>query len=187
MHVHHFPTPATAAQAYLTIWIGHEVRLRNLALDALRQLSCQFYNICTFILNRLWNLQHITDFLQHATQLGIEVIMVVDDTQMRMTRPRFIHLLIQIARNAQTFLVSLLVARTVGGSGVILLSTVSSTHQMQYGIVTLAQLVRVGATLLTQFFPHLRGYICRYVHRTAIAHNECRLGTRLCQSHKGIF
>ena len=98
--INHLPTPTATTQTNFAIRIGHKVGLRYLAFDALWQLACQFNDIGTLLFDGLWYLQHIADFLQYAMQLGIEVVVVVDDTQMRMTRPCLVDLLVQIARQA---------------------------------------------------------------------------------------
>ena len=65
--------------------------------------------------------------------------MVIDDTKMRMARPRIDHFLVKFTRQAQTLLVGFLITGGVRSSGIILFGTVGGTHQMEYGIVTLTQ------------------------------------------------
>ena len=51
--IDHFPTPAATAQAHLYTWVGHQIGLRNLALDALRQLAREFDEIDALFLDGL--------------------------------------------------------------------------------------------------------------------------------------
>ena len=104
-----------------------------------------------------------------------------------MTCPCPIHLLIQVASYLKTLFIGLLIACRVGGGGVVLFSTIGSTHQVQYGIVTFAQLIGTGITLASNLFPHLWCDIRRDVKRTTVAHYKGRLCTSFCKPHKRVF
>ena len=187
VHIDNIPTPVATTQAHLAIGVSHEIGLCNLALYAFRQLARNLHDIGAVFLNRLWNLQHIGNLLQHTAQLGVKVVVVVDDAQMRMSLPGTVHLLVQVARQLQSFFVGLLIAVGIGGNGIILFCTISSRHQMQHGIIALAQLIAARTTLAGNVLPHLWGDIGRNVHRTAVAHHEGGFGTGFRQTHKRIL
>ena len=185
--VHHLAVPAAPAQSDFAVGVGHKVGLRNLALYRLRQLSRQFDDVRALVLDGLRNLHDVRYLLQHAAQLRVEVVVVIDDAQVRMSLPGAVHPLVQVARQPQSFLVGLLVARGVGGRGIVLLGTVGRRNQVQHGIVAPSQGIAIGATLLAQLVPHLWFYIGRDVHRATVADDECRLRARLGQPHERVL
>ena len=106
---------------------------------------------------------------------------------MGMARPCLVDLLVQVARQLQSLLVGLFIAGGVGSSGIVLLSTVGSRHEVQNSIVAILELIGRGATLLAQLNPHLWRDICRDVQRATVADHKGGLGARLCQSHKTVL
>ena len=187
MDIDHLATPVATTQANLTVGLAHQVGLGNLALYTLRQLASQFDDVHALLRNRLRQSENVGNLLDDPAQLGIEDIVVVDDAQVGVSRPRPVDLLVQVASQLQSFLVSLLIAIRIVCHRVILLGTIGSTDQVEHGIIALAQLVGIGATLAGDVVPHLWGYISRDVHRTTIAYDKSRLRTGFCQSHKRVL
>ena len=126
MYVDHLTTTKhPTAQANLTARLCHKVGLGNLALGALGNLAHDLHAINALFLNRLRQAYHLRDFFQHTVELVLKVIVVIDDTQMRMARPGLDYFLIKFTGDTQTFFIGLFVTSGIGGGGIILLCTVS--------------------------------------------------------------
>ena len=136
---------------------------------------------------RLWQSNHLRNLSQHTLNLIVEVVVIVDDTQMGMTRPSLDYLLIQFAGYTQSLLVGLLVTGGVGGGSIILLGTIGGTHQVQHGIVTLSQSLGVCSCHVGNLLPLFGFDIGRYIHRTSIAYHQHGIFADLGQLHKLVF
>ena len=113
--------------------------------------------------------------------------MVIDDTKMRMARPRIDHFLVKFTRQAQTLLVGFLITGGIRGSGIILFGTVCGTHQMEYGIVTLTQTLGIRSGHLGYLLPLFGFDIGRDVQSTSVADDQHGFRTDLCQRHELIL
>ena len=146
----------SSAKTDLATWFSRKIGLNYVAIDGIRHIASQLHDILSLFLNRLRNAQHITYLLEHSVQLVVEILMVVDDAQVRMSLPGRNNLLIQLAGNLQTFFVCLLQALRIVGCGIKLLCTIGSTHQVEHGIIAGSEL-GIGITLFRDdAIPELR-------------------------------
>ena len=124
---HLAPTPFPATQTDLATRLSHQVGLGNHAIGTLRNLADNLDPIDPLVVGWLWQSDHRRYLVKDTIEFVLEVIMVVDDTQMGMAGPGTNHLLIQFTRNTQSLLISLFVTGSVGGCRIVLFCAVGST------------------------------------------------------------
>ena len=88
----------SAAQPDLTARLGHQIGLGDLTHDSPRYIVDDLDLIEPFLLQRLRQSEHIGDLVDDATEFGIEVVVIVDDTQVPVPRPGVDDLLIEFTR-----------------------------------------------------------------------------------------
>ena len=158
-----------AAETYLAARIRSEVGLHDVALDGIRNLARQAYDVLAFLDDLLGNLQHIGDFLEYTVDLRVEVLVVVDDAQVRMFRPCLDDLLVQLAGKLQP-----LRALGVVGRRIELLGPVGGADEVEDRIVTGTELFGRCADGGRYLLPHLRLHVGGDVHRAAVADDNRR-------------
>ena len=132
----------------------------------------QFHDILSFLFDRLRNTQHIADFLEHTVQLVVEVLVVVDYSQMWVSLPGGNDFLVQFPGYLQSLFVRLFHALGVVGCGVELFSAICGRNQMQYGIVAFTQL-GVGISLLgDDAVPEVLCQVGGDIHRATVADDD---------------
>ena len=121
------------------------------------------------------NTQHIADFLEHTVQLVVEVLVVVDYSQMWVSLPGGNDFLVQFPGYLQSLFVRLFHALGVVGCGVELFSAICGRNQMQHGIIALTQL-GVGVSLLgDDAVPEVLCQVGGDIHRATVADDDDRL------------
>lgn len=120
--------------------------------------------------------------------LGLEVLVIVDDAQVRVAGPGGDDSLVEFARHAQSLLVGGLAAFLVVGGGVELLCSIGSRDKMEHGIVALiAKLGRSRADILRQPVPEGGLHVGGDVHRATVADDDGGHSARLGHAGKVVF
>ena len=188
MHVDHLARPVASAQPYFYAWVGDEISLRDVALDAIGHLTLHLNDVFALLLDGLRQSEHVGYLLDDTSYLRLEVLVVVDDAQMAMPRPSLDDLLVQQAGDAQSLLAGRLVATGVVARGIELLGSVGGAHEMEHGVVAfVAQLLRGSTHVAGDSLPHLRLHIGRDVHRPAVADDDGGLVASLCHAQELIL
>ena len=166
---------SAATETDLAAWFSRKIGLHDIAVDGVWHFAGQFHDILSFLLDRLWNTQHIADFLEHTVQLVVEVLVVVDYSQMWVSLPGGNDFLVQFPGYLQSLFVSLFHSLGIVGCGVELFSAICGRNQMQYGIVAFTQL-GVGVSLLgDDAVPEVFCQIGGDIHRATVADDDDRL------------
>lgn len=177
----------TATETDFTTRLTRKIGLDNIAVYGIRHLAHQFHDIFALLLYRLRNAQDIAYLLQYAIEFVLKVLMIVDDTKMRMTLPGRNDLLIQFTGYLKPRLISLLQSLRIIGGGIELLCSIGSTHEMKHCIITLTQLGVAVSLLRDDAVPEIFRKISRNIHRTTIANDDDRLVQSLCHTGKTIL
>ena len=94
VHIHHLTSaPLASAQTYLASWLCHQICLGNLTLGALGYLADYLYAEYALLLYRLRQSYHLRYLCEHALNLVVEIVVIVDHAQVGMTGPRVAQLL----------------------------------------------------------------------------------------------
>ena len=166
---------SAATETDLAAWFSRKIGLDDIAVDGIRNFAGQFHDILSFLLDRLRNSQHIADLLEHTVQLVVEVLVVVDYSQMWMALPGRNDSLVQFPGYLQSLFVSLFHALGIVGCGVELFGAICGRNQMQYGIVAFTQL-GVGVSLLgDDAVPEVFCQIGGDIHCATVADDDDRL------------
>ena len=166
---------SAATETDLAAWFSRKIGLNDIAVDGIRNFAGQFHDILSFLLDRLRNTQHIADFLEHTVQLVVEVLVVVDYSQMWVSLPGGNDFLVQFPGYLQSLFIRLFYALGIVGCGVELFSAICGRNQMQYRIVAFTQL-GVGISLLgDDAVPEVFCQIGGDIHRATVADDDDRL------------
>lgn len=166
---------SAATETDLAAWFSRKIGLNDIAVDGIWHFAGQFHDILSFLFDRLRNTQHIADFLEHTVQLVVEVLVVVDYSQMWVSLPGGNDFLVQFPGYLQSLFVRLFHALGVVGCGVELFSAICGRNQMQYGIVAFTQL-GVGISLLgDDAVPEVLCQVGGDIHRATVADDDDRL------------
>ena len=177
----------SSAKTDLATRFSRKIGLNDVAIDGIRHIASQLHDILSLFLNRLRNAQHITYLLEHSVQLVVEILMVVDYAQVRMSLPGRYNLLIQLAGYLQAFFICFFQTLRIVGCGIKLLCTIGSTHQVEHGIIAGSEL-GIGVTLFRDdAIPEFGREIGRNIHRAAVAYDDNRLVQRLRHAGKAVF
>ena len=124
MYIHRLALEDTLAKTYLATRFGGKICLYDVAVDASCYIARHLDNVLTLLLHGLRNTQHIANLLENTVQLVVEVVVIVDDTQMRMTRPGTDNLLVELAGYLKTMFVGTLQALGIVARGIKLLGAI---------------------------------------------------------------
>ena len=179
--IHILALPAATTQAHLGARLGAaQVGLDDVDVDGVgRQFAVNLDDVFALQFDGLRQAEHAADFLEHALHLGVKVIVVVNHAQVGVSGPSLDNLLVERAGDVQAFLCHRLVALGIVGRGVVLLGAIGGAHQVQHGVIALAQFGAAGAHGTGDVVPHLGCHIGRDVERAPVTDDDARLGTFL--------
>ena len=88
MNIHILASLKTAtAKTNLAARLTRKISLNYIAVYRIRNIARQLHDIFSLLLYRLRNGKHIAYLLEHTVQLVVEIFVVIDYPEMRMTLP----------------------------------------------------------------------------------------------------